>query len=673
MSDILIFVAIYTILIMAGLFFWKQKKRSGPTSDMKIVKFEKKKNKYYQLYKLFNTVPGIRNEFAKVKESVRLIYPTDQITINEESVKLMMKPFGLFVGISIFSFIINEGEFYPVILGIFIAYIVFRGMIDKRLATVEQRLLRQFSDFLSSLISVYSEEDGKLDDAIYSMIDTLPTLMALHASKFYDVITSQHLDEAASEYKEVAPNNFFMGFISLAVPTKHFGDTKLPDGNTTFIKGLMNLKKQTDEQILKLGKIDRAFSSLSTIATIPVFTIKPLQMYFSFFMPQTASFYEGPLGTVTLTVVFISAYFCYNMISSLKSTRKKEIIENSIWLRALKKFPGLNSALNIQYRKYYTKWQRIEKKMIATGDKTGVKAHIVKCMAYAVAGFLIVNVLFLVGDFSAAKESISNFENTFQNTVVPDDSYTSSMENVSKEIVKSHLKDDSLNDNEIKKEIIQKDPKLNTDTYITAVTSAVHKSYSKYNSIYFKWYFEIIALLMGAIAFNVPTWLLNFDTKAMEMEKEDEVNSFNLLAMIFMDMESIKISDLLEWMERFSYNYQNDISECIVNYEMGQNKALDKLMESDNLPGFQKFVRCMKNVDKIGMKEAFKDIEIQQDYYNKKREDEDLELIQRKSRMAKTISYVPAVEEVILWVLLPMIMYAANLVISLQSSLGGQL
>ena len=57
----------------------------------------------------------------------------------------------------------------------------------------------------------------------------------------------------------------------------------------------------------------------------------------------------------------------------------------------------------------------------------------------------------------------------------------------------------------------------------------------------------------------------------------------NLLALIFMDMDGTQVSTVLEWMERFSYSYKTAISECIVNLEMGEQRALQKLYEYNNI------------------------------------------------------------------------------------------
>lgn len=56
-----------------------------------------------------------------------------------------------------------------------------------------------------------------------------------------------------------APNNVILSFVSLATTTRIYCDKTLPDGNTTFIKGLTNLQKQLNEEVLNMDRLDIAF------------------------------------------------------------------------------------------------------------------------------------------------------------------------------------------------------------------------------------------------------------------------------------------------------------------------------------------------------------------------------------------------------------------------------
>ena len=132
--------------------------------------------------------------------------------------------------------------------------------------------------------------------------------MALHATRIYDVVKSPKLEEAAAAYADYAPNNFFTSLVSLIVPTKLYGDKTLEDGKTTFIKGIMNLNKQLNEELLMKQRLDAAFSSLSIITLSGVFMMPMLRWFFAHFFPQTTTFFNGTTGIVVELIIFIVTF-----------------------------------------------------------------------------------------------------------------------------------------------------------------------------------------------------------------------------------------------------------------------------------------------------------------------------------------------------------------------------
>ena len=75
----------------------------------------------------------------------------------------------------------------------------------------------------------------------------------------------------------------------------------------------------------------------------------------------------------------------------------------------------------------------------------------------------------------------------------------------------------------------------------------------------------------------------------------------------------------------------------------------------------------MMAVDKMGFKNAFADIEIQQDYYNEKRKLDNENLVKQRAAKASLVSWGPLVLVMGGWIIGPMIMYALKMVENLQS------
>lgn len=619
-----------------------------------------KKNRLYRLQTVFLNIPYLRRIYQKALVRARVLYPSDSATVGYEVTKLMGKSIIWSLIVFFVMFLMAKGDIFYILSGLFIAAILFKNALNKRFEKAEHTLLVQFSEVIFSLISTYRESHGHLDDAIYGMLDDLPQLVSLHLSNIYDIIVSPNPEEKAEQYTDYAPNRYLLSFISLAVPVKVYGDKTLADGNTAFLKGLMNLKKSLNEEILKRENIDFAFSSLTAISVAAVFAMKPLEWFFLTFMPQTEPFFKGTFGIASMTVVFLVSYLCYSMILSLKTNRQNEIIDTNLWSK-LAAVPAVSRILNQQVNRHYTVCMRKEQQMRAVGDQTGVKAFLVKSAACAAAAFLVSNVLFLYSNMRSAENALNRPSDHLETVIVPSEEYIKEMQDVSIRLASLHKDDKALDHASLAQEVRDGSMLLRADDHVLPVTKSIEEQVEKYQSVYFKWYYELIASALAALAFFIPGAFLSFQNKQIQIIKEDEVNGFNLLALIFMDMDGTQVSTVLEWMERFSYSYKTAISECIVNLEMGEQRALQKLYEYDTMFEFRKFVKALMTVDDIGFANAFTDIQIQQDYYNEKRKLDNQKLIKQKSATASRIAFAPVYMVMLLYIIIPMLLFAATI------------
>ena len=49
----------------------------------------------------------------------------------------------------------------------------------------------------------------------------------------------------------------------------------------------------------------------------------------------------------------------------------------------------------------------------------------------------------------------------------------------------------------------------------------------------------------------VPIWLLTFQVKMRELEKENEVMQFQTIILMLMKIERVNVEIILEWLERY--------------------------------------------------------------------------------------------------------------------------
>lgn len=658
----LLMIALVTVLIV-------RKKKKKNSVDRLTVTSSGGKNHLFFLFKLFNNVPFLKKNFDKVRGRVSTIYPADVMSINKKSTNIMGLSLLISTAIILITILISGGDWYFICMGIFMSCALFKSNINNKLEKLETKLLLQFNDFLSDFPSYYKDAKGLLEDAIYDALDDAPYELNLHLQKIYDILISPHIEEKVTEYVDYAPDKFILMFVSLCSITKEFGDNKMPDGQTSFLKGLINLSKQVNAEILKKERITMAFASLTYIALGPVIALKPIEWWGTVMMPDISSFYSGTFGTLVMTLTFITSYVAYSLIISLKNARRENIKEDTIWLKIANR-PGISEFLNTQISRNYTRTLRIDDKLKTIGDHTGPKAFIVKCITCAIACFIGCHILFFAADIQSKNNTFKNFTEDFKNVIVPNEDYTKAMEDAAS-IATYAYKGKIPSEDELREKIRETNDLMKNDTYVDAVYESVNNRLVKYQSIYFKWYFMLICIAVGIIGFFAPYMFLSFKIKSVDMSKEDEVNQFNAIVLILMNMDGITLDIILEWVERFAYCYKSDISECIVNIENGPKQALLKLRNTyASFAPFRKFVNALINIDECGVKEAFENIETQQDFYNDKRQLDNVKMITIKSGKAAKIAFAPLFEVIILYLITPIAIYGVKMVSTLGTALS---
>lgn len=66
------------------------------------------------------------------------------------------------------------------------------------------------------------------------------------------------------------------------------------------------------------------------------------------------------------------------------------------------------------------------------------------------------------------------------------------------------------------------------------------------------WYEVLGCVIIAGISYMVPIWLLTFQVKMRELEKENEVMQFQTIILMLMNIERINVETILEWLERYS-------------------------------------------------------------------------------------------------------------------------
>lgn len=655
-------LAVFVIYFIYALAYrQKAKKMQNVSIGTKKSNSRNSKNTVlFIMYRVFSTTPIVKRYFRKVVRKVQTLYPSDMLSVHNRATKLMLKAVIVMFACIIGGVMVSGSDIYYILSSILTSYLVFTMMISAGFDSMETKLLNQFIVFLSNVRHNY-HRTNIVEDAIYDTLETAPFEISLHITKIHEVITSPYIDEKVSEYINTSPNRYFLTFVSICASIKDYGDKKLENGSSLFLTNLNYLKEEINMELLKKSQIQSAFSLLEVIAIVPVMTLKLIEAWAISSVPELGTTYAGRYGIIAMTVIFAITILCYIIIRTCRNTEREEIKEKTIWVK-LSNIDGISQILNKVINKNYSKTLNINEKLKLTGDHTGTKAFLMKRICYAVVAFVFSTVLFLTADFSEKAKVIHDFENAFDEAIIPNDAYLETMLVCADDFSQAYKgkKLTEADKQQIVYDVIHQ-TEVKNESYAYMVMESVVERVDEYNNIYYRWYYLIISLLIALLAFYAPLWFLSFKVSILKMAREDEINQFNTLMLILMYVDGVTIDLIMEWLERFSYCFRPSISKCIINLEQGEIQALEQMKAEESYLPFKQFCDGLISIDEIGVQSAFDEIRTDRDYYKDKRKQDNVVQVKKRAFWAKLASYIPLFAVIGLYVIVPMVLMALKM------------
>ena len=621
------------------------------------------KNYLIWVYRFYQKVPILNKVFSKVKSAVEKFYPADSISINKKVSSILLKMTLLFMAGVLASIVIANGDIYFMLVGITITFVGVKGYTAYVLRSMDTKILNQFANFLAKLRHCYHEE-AIIDVALNNSLDELPYEIRLHIQKIYDIIINPNMENEIEKYIGSEPNQYVLMFLSLCSQAKEFGDKKLEDGSSIFLNDLNYLKEEVNNEIIAQRRNYAAFLPLPFIVLFPILMIKPLELWATSNLEGIDNYYSSIAGIASMIGLFILSIGSYVLITALRDNAISEEVDKNIFTRIanIESFGISNLITKIVY-KHYTKFRRYNDMARGMGDHTGMKAFLVKRVVYAIAAFVVTLFIFIAGTITSRYTIMNNWSTTFDDVMAPSDEYSEAMEQVGKDYVHIYHYDKTISEAEFKKNLVDDittSTEITNDEYATQIADTVYSRLAKYDNTYFKFWELLIAFLISVFAFNIPVIYLKFKSQIIELRKEEEVVRFQSIMLILMHMDGTTVDVILEWMERFSYCFKESIIQCRLEAALGTQVALENMKDSESYEAFKDFCDNLISIDKVGVVKAFDEIQTDREYFMKKREQDREENLARKLAKAHRFMYLPLFGTIILYLLVPMGIYAFN-------------
>lgn len=672
MSSVQIVYILMVFLVVLLLFMISvYVQRTRKAKSERIVKRGRKKERNYlfHIHRFLSEFPLTKKYLAHLKVRLRGIYPADDITINMKSTALMLRALLIAAAIAIGMLFVAQGDWFFICAGFTIAYLLFNVMITGSMERMEQKLLEQLRDFIDSIREQYNRL-GRVDDAVGYTLDNLPYEVGLHAARIHQMLTSVRVEEEVNNYVDEAPNRYFMMLAAICGTVVEYGDKKIDDGQSMFLKNLNFLKEEVNMELIRRKKNSGLFAGLTLVSLIPIVAIKPIEIWAESNMPEIGEYYQGSYGIVCMAMVFAFSAISYTLIKDLKGDAVYDSKDKSIF-KNIAELPGIRHFLNVQTKKHYTQSVRYDEMLRMTGDHLGVNAFMVKRFALAAAVGVITFVLSVSSVVRAKAQYVQDFATSYDSAIVPDKEYRETMRQASIDFAEAQasMGVEDREDEETLTQDIMANSDITDRTLANTMAKEILQRVDNYDATYFKWYFLIAIFGLMVVGYYVPVAILMFRNHSAKMNMEDEVSQFQTLALILMHVDGANVTMILEWMERFSFCFKDSISQCIMDIPYAGQKALETLQQSESFTLFQSFVGCLLAIDNVGVLKAFAGLETDRNYYKEKRKEDNEALMRKKSEIGKWIALAPVVFVFAAYLIFPMGQLAMNMMNQINAAM----
>lgn len=625
-------------------------KRATPTA---LLIFYQKS--YMQLIK----VPIIRSQILRIRKRLTAINTYDEYTLRKETMRITFMTLGsIVIGIVVLAVI--SKSWMAVFFGALASIVINELFIDIFVNRVEDRLLKQFAHFLEDNRHYY-QETRMVDEAIYQAAQASPQEIKLQIEKIYEILTSNEPHKGLEGYYAVAPNRYLKVFSGISHLIMEYGDRTVNKGSM-YLNAINKFVQEIRYDLMRRQKLRYRLGGLTMIAIAPILISFPLIRWAENYFPITKEFYSSKMGIIIRLVIYAVAVLSYVLIRKLSENDEAKYVPKGPkrqWEKNLYKRRGVGWFVDRLVPAEHTrKNYRLNLLLKEANSPLRLEWFYIHRIAVSLAGFIGVIILSVVLHFSTVYQVYNN-PTKEQNNIL----------GYMNEVEQQRAEELTKFDNQIIKEVqavggssreaIVESVRQRSDMPMgdVAFNNTVNRIEGKVNTInseYFQWWELVLAIVLAGAGYYLPIWILQFQRRMRAMEMQNEVDQFHVLISILSEFERISVETVLEWMERYGIIFRPALQRSLLDYDSGAEEALQTLMKEAPFDSFQRIVRRLHQaVEKITIREAFDDLEMEQEYYAEQKNERLERLIRKKTSWGKMIGWTPGALLIGLYLVFP--------------------
>ena len=268
-----------------------------------------------------------------IEGRITILCPTNKDEIHKKVGGQLIKTYMLCILSIIFLYMFADVSLYFTVVVIITLCAVVDSSMHNNLNKLEVQLLNEFLSFIEN-VKFKFQFDGMIEEALLDAVNEANYSISIHGQIIYDYLKESYAKDRC-DYQDICPNHFFLTFYSLCESVIKYGDKKLKDGSL-FIKSIGYLKEDINIYVLKQKAVENTFLGLPWICILPIYFLKPMEMWAVSNMPALSSYYNGTLGKMTVLLMAIMSFGMYKIVMNLKYPRGVQNIKKR-WVVRLAK------------------------------------------------------------------------------------------------------------------------------------------------------------------------------------------------------------------------------------------------------------------------------------------------------------------------------------------------
>lgn len=574
-----------------------------------------------------------KHGFETIKKQMDIYYPGSPQTARNKSLKWFLYAQGFSLGAFGLLLLFGRWSLYYVLLAAGLSRIIHREMLQSRFHNVQRRLMEQFERFLSNVHFHYGLHN-MVEEAVEDSLEEADYEMGLQVGAISRLLWAGRGEGEEQRYLDTAPNRHFVAFFALCEMVTEVGD-KAVKGKSLFLTNVSYIKEEVHLYILKQKRAAYLFSGLRFVALAPIFAVKPIEIWAISNLEQIQAYYEGGAALLSTMLCFLVTYGCYFLISRLQYDSRPEYGESRI-LGKISSLPPVDRCLTWHINRHYGYYLKKSETLKSVGQIQNVKLFMSKQILFALAGFMLAN-LTILNMHSMTRNQLLGAVN------VPGSLFMNrgEVEDLNSDISRFLRDNKGISPEEELRGNVQERYGSYGENLSQEIYEYVRERLARYQGVSYNMFHLLLALGMGVFGYCIPELALLLRKQMLRFDREDEVMGFQTIILILMHMDRTNVKTILLWMERYARAFRDSIARAVDGIEYAGMDAVRLMKKREQFQPFTRICDGLLACDRIPVAQAFEEIEADRGYYLDRHRQENEALLNDKSALARTVTFVP--------------------------------